>query len=137
MIRIRELCVCSALAATGCLGEASLDYDRLHIAATRDSGSAIPGYPRDTCTVVPLLLGSRIENRFTVEPPLEVMVTATRDEVQVEFIGALSSESDRTIRTSALRIMQDERLTVRSTSGQAYIVTLSRTCPDLSGSSSP
>jgi hypothetical protein len=128
------LALAAASLAAGCLANAELDYDRLHVSATHADadGTAIQGFPRDTCTVLPLLIGSRVENEYTLEHPLRVAVSATRDKVHVAFPGSNSPE--RTIQARELRLMPSEVHLVSGTTG-AFRVTLSNKCPDLSDAS--
>ena len=126
---MKRFLVFAALFATGCLSDAALDYDELFVSATLN-GNSVTTSPQRACTALPLLLGSRVEETVTIVPPLRVKLSATREKVRVEFSGAQNASSlDRTYLEDDFDGSFTEELSVQSTSGETFLVTLSSVCP--------
>ena len=119
----------AALLSSGCLSDAALDYDELYVSATLN-GSPVTTSPQRACTALPLLLGSHVEETVTIVPPLRVKLSATRDRIRVDFSGAQNASAlDRTYLEDDFDSSFAEELSVQSTSGETFLVTLSSSCP--------
>jgi hypothetical protein len=85
-------------------------------AAPVDGGAA----DEPTCIFVPVLLGSRVEARHTIEETLAAMVSATREEIQIQFEGASPPVPTRTIPVVVLAGGYTEQLDVTSLTGERF-----------------
>jgi hypothetical protein len=123
----RSLLVLPFLALLGgCLHDNALEYDQLHISATRD-GAAVTTLPSNGCVTLPLLLGSRVDETIIVATELEVDVSATRERVKVQFPG--TGAASRSIDARELRSGYSDDVLVTSFNQHEFSVHLDSDCP--------
>jgi hypothetical protein len=123
------LFVLSLLLLGGCLSDAALDYDQIHVSAVRAAdGSSASTTPENGCTTLPLLLGSRVERTIRIDGEIGVELEATRESVRVRLRDVTAPDL-LTIPAEDLRSASFARdLPVQSTSGQSFIVRLRSRC---------
>lgn len=77
--------LCSTLglfALLGCDGQQYVNPDTVRLVIVNDS----TGVTRvNRCNYIPVLLGSQVKARYTVEDDLKVTITITREEVELSF----------------------------------------------------
>jgi hypothetical protein len=100
----------------------------LGVTASRAGGDPAPELPESACTFLPIMLGSRVEERYPIAGPLAVVVSATRDDVEVHFEGAMLPAPSRTISTDTLSDGGSEQIDVISETGEAFVVVLTSPC---------
>jgi hypothetical protein len=124
------LLVAVLAASAGCMVEdQGLPYDRLRIAVSRSDSTSVAGFPR--CLTLPVLNGSVVEERYSIEGGLEVEVFATNGFVGLSFSGASQGASvNRTISVERLRAGYAESLEVTNPSGTAFTIGLGSGCSD-------
>ena len=120
------LLVCSPLS---CQGPTGVGLARLHVEATHTDGTSVAGFEGENCTTLPILLGSRIEEKIPIETPFEVVVGATREEVALSFRGAADEAPAFSVSEGSLRSGYSEELSVVASSGTTFKVILTSTCP--------
>jgi hypothetical protein len=117
------------LALLACNEDSALDYAQLSIHATDLIGTPAPGDAASACVVLPVLRGSRVDERFRVAAQLEVTVTADRNEAVVSFPHA--SPEVETLHVSKDDLEQPDFLQnvqVFDETGQEWLVQLGNDC---------
>lgn len=123
---MKKLLLC-AFVCLGCTNSTGLGYRNLNVEATHADGSAVAGFPEKSCTTLPLLLGSKSSAYFRLDDGAGVDVQATRDDVRVR-IGAAGYDkiiTEEQLESSGF----SEQVDVTSASGEAFVVSLSSSCP--------
>lgn len=118
---------CAAALLGACTGPTSAGYDAILIDATRSDGTRPADLPAGQCVVLPVLLGSRTDTRYTVEGLLAIDVSATRDLVVISVEGATSS-FQKTISADQLGQSSLEKATVESATGGQFVIKWSPGC---------
>jgi hypothetical protein len=107
--------------------EQGLPYDRLSISVVRQTGGGVAGFP--LCITLPILNGSVVEERRSVDGALGVAVFAMNDRVELSFPGAREGAAlDRAISAERLRGALIEDFTATSSSGESFGVALRSAC---------
>lgn len=115
-----------SLALTGCDGRQYVSPDTVGLVITNDE----TGVTRvNRCNYIPVLLGSRIQWRYTIEGDLKATVTITRAEIEVTFEGDSGEAQPFTLRP---KDFEDEATSFTADNPPAgYTVRLSSDCtPD-------
>ena len=112
---------------SSCIHEQGLSYDQLTIEAQRADGSTIARYPK--CFTMPILHGSIVDERHTIDGSAVILVHATDSMIDVGFEGVTDpSALARSITLDDLKAGYVETLSIQSTGGEAFMVLLSRGC---------
>jgi hypothetical protein len=114
------------LGLSGCTHNTGLGYRNLNVEATHADGSAVEGFPEKSCTTLPLLLGSRSSAHFELGEGADVDVDATRDDARIVIAAA---GYDKTVSADQLESGFSDQIDVTSATGEAFVVTLSSSCP--------
>ena len=114
--------------ATGCAPEKSgLPYDTLRISVTRSGAASVAGFPR--CVTLPVLNGSVIEERHSIEAGLAVEIVATNELIDLSFPGATQTPSpNRSIPVERLRSSYSESFEIANASGTTFTIGLGSAC---------
>jgi hypothetical protein len=121
-----KILLLSAFVFLGCTNSTGLGYRNLNVEATHSDGSAIQDFPEESCTTLPLLLGSQASEYFRLADDAGVDVAATRDDVRVR-IAAVGY--DKIITEEQLESGFSEQIDVTSPSGETFTVSLTSSCP--------
>lgn len=129
---MKRLLPCLALLAlAGCLTRPQgLAYRRLGVVAASDaSGSPAPGF-EPSCTTLPVLLGSVVDETHAVAPPLALEIFATWDGAELVFHGAAADAgADQRIDAATLSDPTwTGSVSVPRTDGTSFTVQLAATC---------
>jgi hypothetical protein len=128
----RLLLVFSLVLPSGCFFGDGLDYDELHVSATRSDGTLATSVPQNGCITLPLLLGSRTEQTITIASQIVVDVSATRDRARVRISGLGVSEHRTILAEDLRRQTYSEEIVVNPESGQIFTLRLRSSCPVVS-----
>jgi hypothetical protein len=123
---MKRMVLFAVLGLSGCTNNTGLGYRNLNVEATHADGSAVEGFPEKSCTTLPLLLGSRASAHFELGEGADVDVDATRDDARVVIAAA---GYDKTVSADQLESGFSDQIDFTSPSGEAFVVTLSSSCP--------
>jgi len=119
-------CLSLALVAFGCSNDTGLGYRSLDVEATHVDGSAVGGFPEQSCTTLPILLGSRASAHYRLSEGVSVDVDASRDAARVRLSAA---GYDEMISVEQLESGFSRHIDVSSAGGEDFSVSLTSGCP--------
>jgi len=125
-LRTRTLILVTVLACA-CTNPTGLPHSRLWFQATPSGASSASTAARSTCTELPELLGSVIDDAVSLDSGASAAISASRDAVSLRFSGTAGLEK-RDITRTQLDAGYADSFQVRSGAGQAYDISLSSTC---------
>lgn len=98
---------------------------QLQISVFSDGTSAVEPH----CARLPVLWGSRVQERVEVDETFGITTFAEREQLQLDFEGVNHARSlSRTLHVNALRDSYAEALDVVTVQGHSYVVNLSSVC---------
>jgi hypothetical protein len=125
-VRVATVVASLALPA-GCAAQGA-SYDHLGIRAEHAAdGTPVSGAAADYCLVMPVLPGSRVDQRIGVEGPLAISLSATNDRVELRFEGATDGRK-LTVWAEDLAAEWSRTVEISSTAGTRIALTLSSAC---------
>jgi hypothetical protein len=113
-----------------CTQSGGLGYTNIDVDAQNQDGTAVPEFPDNTCTTLPILLGSRIQERFAVADGVVVELVASRDLVRVDFVGVSPQSPQGTqVSVEQLDAGYAEQFELESTAGSVFVIAVRGGCP--------
>jgi hypothetical protein len=115
-------------ALLACSGSSSLSYARIGVDVFDSSGNAVSTGATSACLLLPVLRGSRVDEKYQVSSSLVIRVSANRDGALVSFDNAFPAESPRSVTRTQLVNGYFEEIKTADASGTQFDVQLTSDC---------
>ncbi|HMJ12069.1 MAG TPA: hypothetical protein VK524_11680 [Polyangiaceae bacterium] len=111
-----------------------LDYTSVALSAERADGSPAASLGGPVCVTLPVLMGSVVEERRTIDGSLAVALRATADRVELRFSGvAAGGGQSRVVTMAELEGGYRSEIELETREGQSVVVVLSAPCSPTTG----